>query len=238
MSTTLKIARAPLLAVQALGVRRRALVLPEPDGPRSGTGGNGPPLRLLILGDSSAAGVGATRQATALSGQLTQRLQDRWQLTWQLEARTGATTASTLAHLSTLDAAPFDVAVVALGVNDVTRLVSPRRWITLQNDLHRILRTKFGVQRIVRSGLPPMGHFPLLPQPLRTILGRDAKRLDTSLAAICATDFGLTHLPLDLPFAAEYVAEDGFHPSEKAYDHWAEMLDTALAAFHGARALP
>ncbi|EEX09439.1 hypothetical protein SL1157_1477 [Ruegeria lacuscaerulensis ITI-1157] len=49
----------PLLAAQALMVRQRALRLPEPSGPREGRQGRGPRLRLLIVGDSSAAGVGA-----------------------------------------------------------------------------------------------------------------------------------------------------------------------------------
>ena len=44
-------------------MRKRALRLPEATGPRSGVSANAPlaPLRLLIIGDSAAAGVGATR---------------------------------------------------------------------------------------------------------------------------------------------------------------------------------
>ena len=68
------VALFPLFALQALWVVARAERLPEPPGPRSGVGGDGPDLRLLILGDSSAAGVGAERQEDALSGQLAARL--------------------------------------------------------------------------------------------------------------------------------------------------------------------
>ncbi|HSN31662.1 MAG TPA: SGNH/GDSL hydrolase family protein, partial [Ideonella sp.] len=61
MTPALKLALAPLLVAQALGTRRRALRLPEAAGPREGlvgAQGDAPAFRLLLAGDSSAAGVG------------------------------------------------------------------------------------------------------------------------------------------------------------------------------------
>ncbi len=54
-------ALAPLLLWQGRHVRRVTPRLPEAAGPRAGTTGHGPPLRLLVLGDSAAAGVGVAR---------------------------------------------------------------------------------------------------------------------------------------------------------------------------------
>jgi hypothetical protein len=63
-----RIAFGPLLIAQANRLRRTALELPEPHGPRSGKVGRGDPvLRLLVAGDSSAAGVGARTQREALA---------------------------------------------------------------------------------------------------------------------------------------------------------------------------
>ena len=59
----LTLSLAPLLLVQGRWVRRRTPLLPEPPGPRAGVIGQGPVLRLLIVGDSSAAGVGVAHQA-------------------------------------------------------------------------------------------------------------------------------------------------------------------------------
>lgn len=221
---TTKLVLSPLLTMQALYVIRSALVLSEPEGARSGTLGQGRPLRLLVVGDSSAAGVGASHQSLALSGQLTQHLSAGHALTWQLHAKTGATSRRSLAYLNKLPPEPFDAALVILGVNDVTRLVRPTKWLAQQKALHSLLQTKFAVHHIYRSGLPPMRQFPLLPQPLRHILGADAKRLDLALADLCANSPALTHIPLNLPFAPEYIAEDGFHPSEAAYTKWADIL--------------
>ena len=68
---------APVLLPQALWTRWRTPRLGEPEGPRHGTLGSGPPLGLLVAGDSAAAGVGARSQDEALCGQLAQRLAAR-----------------------------------------------------------------------------------------------------------------------------------------------------------------
>ena len=76
----------PLLLYQGFRVRRNILLLPEPPGERTGTAGDGPPLRLLVTGDSAAAGVGAAHQQSAC-----------------LSAVDGAHACSRLAHLTLTD---------------------------------------------------------------------------------------------------------------------------------------
>ena len=45
----------PLMYIQGMIVRKYAAELPEAVGPRAGVIGHGKPLRVLVLGDSSAA---------------------------------------------------------------------------------------------------------------------------------------------------------------------------------------
>ena len=230
-SLPLRLCLAPVLIPQAVAVRRRALVLPEPRGPRRGIAGSGPVLRLLIAGDSSAAGVGVAHQADALSGQLVAALGHRFTVHWQLEARTGDTTADTLARLSDLEPAPFDVAVTALGVNDVTHQVPAPRFRARQAALATLLRNRFGVRAQWRAGLPPMHRFPLLPRPLRDVLGAQAGVLDRVLAH--ASEPGLYHLPFDeTRLDPAMMARDGFHPGAALYTLWAQDLAAAITA-HG-----
>lgn len=217
---------APLLAAEGLWVRWRALQLPEPPGPRAGGDGTG--LRVLILGDSSAAGVGAETQAAALSGQLARALGGS--VTWHLEAKTGATTRESLAKVDGLPEGPFDLALLVHGVNDTTRFRSARRFHAEQSRLIAGLRAARGVRGFVLSGLPPMQHFPLLPQPLRWVLGCHAARLDRVLKGLAAAREDCVHLPLNLPYEPRYVARDGFHPSEDAYAVWADMLSQVIRA--------
>lgn len=227
--TALKIALAPLLLAQGLRVRARALKLPEAAGPRRGDCGDGAPLRLLIVGDSSAAGVGAATQAEALAGQLAAGLAATHRLHWRLVAHTGATTADTIARLAAEDAERFDLAVTALGVNDVTRAVPLARWLEGQARLRALLASRFGVRHVVCSGLPPMGAFPALPQPLRAILGQTARRFDTALARALAPDPKATHVTFKMALTPDLMAEDGFHPSPAGYATWTRELVPAIA---------
>jgi len=130
----------PVILVQAIGVRRRTLSLPEAIGPRKGNSGIGPELRLLIVGDSSAAGVGVHTQSEALSGQLVKALEPEFSVTWRLIAKTGATCQSTLEMLiddRIKHTDTFDVVFIALGVNDAVRLRSKKRFcaVTKRSEL-------------------------------------------------------------------------------------------------------
>ena len=93
--------------------------------------------RALRLAKKIAAGVGATMQSDALSGRLTGLLGASLArpLDWRLVARTGITTREALALLEETPADPFDVAVVALGVNDVTAVRLVPRWL---DDVERL----------------------------------------------------------------------------------------------------
>lgn len=205
-------------------VRKHALVLPEASGERCGASGAGAPLRVLILGDSSAAGVGVETQKQALSGQLVNVLSQDYLVTWNVLAQTGATTASTLDWMQNHPAATFDVAVVALGVNDVTRSVPLRRWLRQSDQLFDVLADKFSVQRIYTSSLPPLGHFPAFPHPLRWLIGLTATRYNTHMTALQAARPDVERLQMDLPLDPGLMARDGYHPSAKTYTLWAEQV--------------
>ncbi|WP_425044424.1 SGNH/GDSL hydrolase family protein [Primorskyibacter sp. S87] len=217
-----------------MAVRARAIELPEPTGPRSGVAGEGRPLRLLITGDSSAAGVGAGTQTQALAGQLVSRLAKSARVEWQLEATTGHRTADTIARLSTVRG-QFQVVVTALGVNDVTRAMSQDRFRDAQRILVKDLTSRMGAGLILASGVPPMEHFPALPRPLNWVLGCQAARLDTALGQLAAEIPEMEHLPFHLPPDPANAAPDGYHPSPKAYALWAERLAAKILAAMAAR---
>lgn len=228
MDRLVRILAAPVLLAQALRLRRTALILPEPKGARTGRIGAGPPLRLLILGDSSGAGVGVDHQDDALLGHLTRALATDYCLEWQLLARTGATSPHALKMLD--QAGPIDVAVIALGVNDVTRLTSASKWLAVQNTLFQRLRDQHGARLICVTPIPPMGEFPLLPNPLRWVLGRHAARLQTARHALFAQYPEYCPLSFDLPMDPTLMAQDGFHPGAQAYRIWGETTAQAIRA--------
>ncbi|MEP4979748.1 SGNH/GDSL hydrolase family protein [Ascidiaceihabitans sp.] len=219
------IARAvllPVLVAQGLFLQARTLRLPEPDGPRSGTMGQGPALSVLIIGDSSAAGVGVDHQDVALAGHLTQTLAQTHLVTWHLHAKTGVTTSGVLQSLDDLPDIQFDVAVQALGVNDITSGTSLRRWLQDQHSLAQALRDRHGIEHFWITGVPPMSDFPLLPNPLRWVLGRQAMRFDLAQRARCNADATLHYVPVQSVLDATTMASDGFHPGPAIYADWGQ----------------
>jgi len=63
----------PVILLQALWVRKKTAVLPDPDGERVLASADSKLLltnNVLVIGDSAAAGVGATTQMGALTGLL------------------------------------------------------------------------------------------------------------------------------------------------------------------------
>lgn len=194
---------------------------------QSGQPGRGSHQRLLILGDSAAAGVGVDTQSQALSGQLISVLSATSQIDWQLEATTGHTTSDALARLSGISG-PFDTVVVSLGVNDTVRFTSARQYRAGQQRLITALRAR-GAQTILLSGVPPMQHMRALPNPLAWVLGRHAARLDRVLADLARTEPDVLHLPFDMPLEPHLLARDGYHPGPEAYPLWAARIAEKLS---------
>jgi lysophospholipase L1-like esterase len=232
----LKLALGPLLLWQGRQVRRVALKLPEAAGPREGVAGMGAPsLRLLVVGDSSAAGVGVAHQDQALAAPLAAALSQHLDTAvgWQLLATTGYTAADAEQALRGASVQPADLMVTALGVNDAVAQVSPRTYLQHLDTLHALARERAGVRYTLHSGLPPVSRFPLLPQPLRAVLGRDARHLDVALQRHVQGRSDRGHAPLPQPPANadvnSWMAADGFHPGPLAYRAWALALAQRLS---------
>jgi len=214
----------PLLLAQALRVRRVTPTLLEPPGDRSGIFGSGRDLRLLIIGDSAASGVGAGCQRQALSGQLVSFLGRHFRVTWKLDAQTGRTIKDVVAHLEAAAPKKVDVIVASVGVNDATRGTPVKKWISRHEKLIDIATNKLGCRHILLSSAPPMHLFPALPQPLRWYLGERAKRLNNALEKHLAGCSVCRVVSPDLPPKPPFMAPDGFHPGLAAYSHWARHL--------------
>jgi lysophospholipase L1-like esterase len=230
MTLVLKIALGPLLLAQGKWTRWRTPVLPEAEGEREGVCGDGAAMRLLIVGDSSAAGVGVGTQDVALAGQLTRRLaQAGRRVHWRLVARSGANTAQALQLLQNAGAAPADIAVVVLGVNDVVDQVPIARALEHRAALTDWLRRETGARHVVHAALPPMHRFPALPQPLRAVMGLDARRHDRALKRWCESRDDASYAWMGVDLTREVMAHDGFHPAEPVYRHCGQALARHIA---------
>ncbi|MGB7319128.1 MAG: SGNH/GDSL hydrolase family protein [Planktotalea sp.] len=220
----------PVLAWQALSVARNTLVLPEAAGPRSGTMGEGPELRLLILGDSSAAGVGVANQSEALAGQLVAELARMYRVNWTLIARSGATTRDATEMLDQSNTGHYDVVLLALGVNDAIRLLRLEKWRSRQRRLRNKVRKIASPRAIVVTEVPPLGLFPALPRLLRWVLGAHAARMGVVLVDDISQETDVHLLTIAAPIVREAMAEDGYHPSATTYTLWTKRAAECINA--------
>lgn len=207
--------------------------LPEADGPTQGLvaagGASEPPmtiLNLLVLGESTAAGVGAPTHDVALVGHLARGIATATgrSVHWRVAGRNGATLRRIRFRLlpDVVDA-PADVVVLIAGVNDVVSGRARSEWATHLDALLEAL-TRSG-RTVIVPGTPPFMQFPALPEPLRSFLSRRATRLDAVTREVCA-QHGALFVPFDpgARIGADFFASDRFHPSEAGYAEWAGLL--------------
>ena len=240
MTLALHLPLAPLLLVQAHRARQRIPKLPEADGPRHGTVGHGPPLRVWIVGDSSAAGVGVATQDQALAGCLAPALARNAgvSLHWRVLARSGLNTQEVVGLVDELlaqaepDAGPrtADVAVVVTGVNDIVDRLPDAAVNAARSQVLHHLREHFQVRHVVWTPMAPMGEFVGLPQPLRWIAGREAARHGRALTHWIATQSGTSQMNFKMPVGdPSLLARDGFHPGPPLYRMLGEVLAEHIA---------
>ena len=255
----------PLVVIQAMWVRKKTLRLPEasgnrkitslesgetPDSSSDDASDDAPIFKVLILGDSAAAGVGAKKQEHALLGQLHHRIgsmalshlsplshpahlprSDNVAVSSRLLAQTGFTSGDVLQTLKSQQVEALSVALVSVGVNDVTRFTSIMQWQRNIQALIDTLTNTFKCQLIIFTALPPMHLFPAIPQPLRSILGARARILNQVMseqlqcnentALLFVSSVG-DDVSMKEMFDSGLMAHDGFHPSEKGYALWAD----------------
>jgi lysophospholipase L1-like esterase len=228
-----RLALGPVLIAQATRLRNTAVELPEPHGPRRGTVGAGAPLlRLLVAGDSSAAGVGARTQREALARPLAERLAHRLggAVRWQLVAASGLTSEGVLQRLIRSRPQAADVAVVVVGVNDITKDVPLAFALRQRQHIADWLHVHAGVRHVVFPALPEMEIFPAVPRPLSWYAGQAARRNNRAQARWAARLAGVQHLPMEGVARAELFSEDGFHPAPALYARVADRLAEHLAS--------
>jgi lysophospholipase L1-like esterase len=222
-----KVVLGPLLVAQALRLRRTVVELPEAVGERESTAGAGTPrLRLLIAGDSSAAGVGAATQDRALAAQLAIALAEAvgGAVRWQLVAQTGARSEDVLHLLMRGRLHRADIGVVVVGVNDITKEVPLSHALRKRGEIAALLRRRARVKHVLFPALPEMERFPALPQPLAWYAGRHARRNNAAQAAWAARQPGVSHVAMDGVLDPRLMADDGFHPAPPLYARVAERL--------------
>ena len=206
------------------------------------------PLNLVVLGDSTTAGVGVDRPQDALPFRLARRIADAERRPvrvisygWagarmadlprqQIDHASGATRRSGERGPFLADA---DVVAVVIGSNDATHRTPPGRYRqSLRATLEAIGSGAPGA-KIVLCGIPRFrgalrAFEPLIfladqyARILRPISRAEAERVGAAYADINA------RVPPLIQGRRDVLSSDGFHPSAVLYDAWALVMCDAL----------
>lgn len=222
---------APVLLVQARQTRRRIPPLPSTPLPWSGTIDGPRPLRLLILGDSTAAGVGADSQYDALPGNFARTLHDRFGrgVEWVAAGANGATSRDILTrYLDDVTTRPRDLIFLTIGANDALGLRSRSAFTHDLVSIVRRLRQASPDALLLFASLPSFGRFYTLKNPLRRILARHSASLNEGARGALAGFDSVYPLPIPPPYSSTFWASDLFHPGVSGYREWTDFVFTAV----------
>ena len=230
-------ALATTVAAEVVAARRhRFLPAAEPPLEISGTIGpeDGEPLTLVVLGDSSVAGVGADAAEDTLTYGVAKALSDQYRVSLHALGVSG----SRLSHV-VLDQLPQveglepDIVLVCVGTNDVTHGTTLREAKRQLRLLVAGLAEAAPNARVIVSGLPPAETAAAFHRPLRDLLGLRAL-LFTRLYRAELTPHGISVFDIaKLTKSAfhgkrEMFSADLFHPSSAGYAFLASIYGRAV----------
>lgn len=235
LSRAIAAAQAPVLLPQGRRLRRETPRLADAPLPWEGRvdgGGSGDsgaasrPLHLLVIGDSTAAGVGVDHADLGLGGRLAEALAARTgrPVHWRAAGRNGATAGDLVRHfLTPALEQPADLVFLTVGANDALAL---RSAAAFRRDIRRILERTFAAYpsaALLMSSLPAFFRFELLPDPLRRSLYRHSQALEREARALIAAHPRAHMSPPPPPYTEGFFASDEFHPSAIGYADWADF---------------
>lgn len=226
------LALLPVAWAQGRAIRRRVPRLPPAKPPYEGlVPGAGSPIRVLAIGESTICGVGVSsgdETVTAATARALARSTGR-AVAWRAHGLSGATARDGLERLlPRIAPEPADLLIVAFCVNDVTAYRSPA---VFADDLAAIVtaaRNRVGDAAAIIGGVAPLGSFPALPWPLRSILGWRSAALRAAADRLAERVPKVVVERFSTSFEPALFASDGFHPNSKAHQLWGEKI-AALA---------
>lgn len=219
---------SPFLYLQGQYTRWRVGVLPDAAGPTTGKSGSGESAaKLLVIGESTVAGLGASTHEAALAGQFAKNLSDHIArlVEWTVIGKSGVTAREAIAKLvPQIPNEKFDYILVGLGGNDVLKISTPARWRNDMTEFLGIIRERNPEAVIFLSNCPMVCLSPALPNPLRAILWELSKMHNDNIRDLTSHMDRVFYYPQPVDVTLEGFFADGIHPSERGYSDWAAAM--------------
>lgn len=180
-------------------------------------------VSLLVIGDSTAVGLGTSAPEYSVAGRLS-RMLDASVVNLAIS---GATTADAMGQIASLKDTRFDLILIQVGANDIIRFHSIDKTL---GQLDSLLTTATRMSdRVVLLTAGKVGEAPYFPKPLGFLWTAQAAKLRSEFMRI-AHNRGIAYVDLYTipdPFSAEpdkYYAPDGLHLTDAGYGFWYEQV--------------
>jgi len=194
--------------------------------------------RILVIGDSTALGAGATTFNTTIGGQIASEFKNAHVVNMAENAIPAQKLASKLRDITSSDHDYFDIVIIQIGGIDVLSFTTVRHFAHhLKESLKYAKKICRGSIILVSPG--NIGALPLFRFPLDMIYTQRSRNL-RKCAADIAADFNVLYADLyadkyENPFAKEpdrFCAQDHIHPSDEGYRLWyAKIKEVGEKAF-------
>lgn len=229
----------PFLIYQGKKVRREVPSLPEAAGPDNGVVGEyDNSINLLMLGESTIAGVGVKSHQEGIVGALANALSQaqKCRVNWKVTAKSGYRVKEVAEKLvPMISNNPFDFIVIGLGGNDTFQLNNPWRWRKEFIVMLKQIRQKQPHSKIIIANMPPIGQFPAFHWTIQLVLGNLVKLHGMALRDVPTQFQNVFYIDKAIHFEewGNKVSEDltvndffsdGVHPSQLAYKLWGNEM--------------
>ena len=184
-------------------------------------------VRILVVGDSSALGVGCDEISQSSVGAIAEKLSEQFSVQYQVCAFTGFTTKQISEKVKEIPKQSFDFIVISLGTNDILQRTKLSDWVKQVTELMTYLQVSFCPQKIFINAVPPFQKLSHLPNSFRTYLSNKSQQMNLYLSQLAIESTACQFVDMDFDFHADYISADGFHPSALLY----QLQGARLATF-------
>ena len=211
----------PYLVYQANNVRKSSPKLPSQSSLL--TLGQGE-KHVLLLGESTVAGVGASAAAHTLAGNFSRMLGDSYQIETIGKKGLRVKDAFSLYQLQKKSRTTTSEGVILfLGANDCFLLTSPQEFKQELRSLIQQIQVETDANWIYLAAIPPVHLFPAFSEQMRAFLSKQRAYLQREMENIAANDTKVIYHAIPMDLQPEFFSADGVHPSDLGYQKIAEL---------------
>lgn len=219
----------PVIFFQLYLLKKNMTVLKKPAGLREGTiPGREPAIELLVIGDSTVAGLGVSDYGDSLPVQIAIALElySKRKINWRSYGKPGIRTGQMIDLLPGY-LPKTNLVIFVSGVNDAISFNFFWQYRQRMKELIDSASARFHAADIVVCGIPPLEKFPAFYFPLSFVMGLWSRSLDAVTNSAAKKKKSAWFIKSPVP-KARHFAIDGFHPGRRGYAQWGEYLGRAI----------